>query len=84
MFAARYQNALRLKVIADKKRRIQKLVESGITFFRAHRGAAHGVNLTLKKLSDVDLNDRSFIDAPAQRTRHDEGLRNAIARIAAP
>ena len=51
--------------MADKQRHIQKLVESVITILRAHRGAAPGVNLTLKKLSAVDLTDRRFIDAPA-------------------
>ena len=70
--------------MADKQRRIQKLVESIITYLRAHKGAAPGVDLTLKKLSAIDLSDKSFIDAPPQGTRHDDVLNNAIARIAAP
>ena len=70
--------------MADKQRRIQKLVESIITYLRAKRGAAPGVDLTLKKLSAMDLSDKSFIEAPPQGTRHDEVLKNAIAKIASP
>ena len=84
MVAARYFNALGLKVMANKQRRIQKLVESIITYLRAHRGAATGVDLTLKKLASIDLSDKNFVDAPPQGTRHDEVLNDAIARIAAP
>ena len=70
--------------MADKQRRIQKLILSIISYLRAHRGAARGIDLTLNKLATIDLSDRSFIDAPPQGTRHDEVLKNAIARIAAP
>ena len=70
--------------MADKQRRIQKLVESIITYLRAKRGAVPGVDLTLNKLSAIDLSDKSFIDAPPQGTRHDEILKIAIAGIAAP
>ena len=84
MVAARYFNALGLNIMADKQRRIQKLVESIITYLRAHRGAAPGVNLTLKKLASIDLSDKNFIDAPPQGTRHDEVLNDAVARIATP
>ena len=84
MLAARFFDALGLNVMVDKQRRIQKLVEAIITYLRAHRGAAPGVNLTLKKLSDIDLSDKNFIDAPPQGTRHDEVLNDAIAGIAAP
>ena len=84
MVAARYFNVLGLNVMADKLRRIQKLVESIITYLRAHRGAAPGVDLTLKKLAAIDLSDKNFIDTPPQGTRHDEVLNDAIARIAAP
>ena len=70
--------------MADKQRRIQKLVDSIITYLRAKRGAAPGVDLTLKKLSAIDLSDKSFIDAPPQGTRHDEVLTNAIAEIDTP
>ena len=84
MVVGRYFNALGLNVMADKQRRIQKLVESIITYLRAHRGAAPGVNLTLKKLASIDLSDKNFIDAPPQGTRHDEVLNDAVARIATP
>ena len=84
MVAARYFNALGLNVMANKQRRIQKLVESIITYLRAHRGAAPGVDLTLKKLAAIDLSDKNFIDAPPQGTRHDEVLNDAVARIATP
>ena len=70
--------------MADKQRRIQKLVESIITYLRAKRGAAPGVDLTLRKLSVIDLSDKSFIETPPQGTRHDEVLKNAIAKIATP
>ncbi len=50
--------------MADKQRRIQKLVESIVPYLRAKRGAAPGVDLTLKKLSAIHLSDKSFIDAP--------------------
>lgn len=84
MVAARYFNALGLNIMADKQRRIQKLVESIITYLRAHRGAAPGDALTLKKLAAIDLSDKNFIDAPPQGTRHDEVLNDAVARIAPP
>ena len=84
MVVGRYFNALGLNVMADKQRRIQKLVESIITYLRAHRGAAPGVDLTLKKLAAIDLSDKNFIDAPPQGTRHDEVLNDAVARIATP
>lgn len=84
MVAARYFNALGLNIMADKQRRIQKLVESIITYLRAHRGAAPGVDLTLEKLAAIDLSDKTFIDAPPQGTRHDEVLNDAVARIATP
>ena len=45
VLAARYFNALRLNVMADSQRRIQKLVEPIITYLRAHRGAARGVDI---------------------------------------
>ena len=45
----------------DKQRRIQKLVESIVSYLQANRGAAPGVNLTLKKLSAIDLSEKSFI-----------------------
>ena len=70
--------------MADKQRRIQKLVGSIITYLHANRGAAPGVDLTLKKLSTIDLSNKSFIDAPPQGTRHDEVLTNAIAEIDTP
>ena len=84
MVVGRYFNALGLNVMAVKQRRIQKLVESIITYLRAHRGAAPGVDLTLKKLATIDLSDKNFVDAPPQGTRHDEVLNDAIARITAP
>ena len=84
MVAARYFNALRLNFMADKQRRIQKLVESIVSYLQANRGAAPGVNLTLKKLSAIDLSEKSFIDTLPQGTRHDEVLKNAIAKIATP
>jgi len=70
--------------MADKQRRIQKLVESIVSYLQANRGAAPGVNLTLKKLSAIDLSEKSFIDTLPQGTRHDEVLKNAIAKIAPP
>ena len=70
--------------MADKQRRIQKLIESIISYLRANIGGARGVDLTLNKLAAIDLSDKSFIDAPPQGTRHDEVLNDAIARIAAP
>ena len=84
MLAVTYFNALGLNGMADKQRRIQKLILSIISYLRAHKGAARGIDLTLNKLATIDLSDRSFIDAPPQGTRHDEVLKNAIARIAAP
>jgi len=68
----------------DKQHRIQKLIESIISYLGAHRGASRGVDLTLNKLVAIDLSDKSFIDAAPQGTRHDQVLMNAIARIAAP
>ncbi|MEC7190358.1 MAG: dimethylsulfonioproprionate lyase family protein, partial [Pseudomonadota bacterium] len=70
--------------MADKQRRIQKLVGSIITYLRANRRAAPGVDLTLKKISAIDLSDMSFIDVPPQGTRHDKVLKNAIAKIDTP
>ena len=84
ILAARYIAALGLNVMADKRRRIQKLIEAIISYLRAHRGAARGVDLILTKLVAIELSDKNFIDAPPQGTRHDEVLKNAIARIAAP
>ena len=84
MLAVTYFNALGRNGMADKQRRIQKLILSIISYLRVHRGAARGIDLTLNKLATIDLSDRSFIDAPPQGTRHDEVLKNAIARIAAP
>ena len=77
ILAASYSAALGLNVMADKQRRIQKLIESIISYLRAHRGAARDVDLTLNKLAAIDLSDKSVIDAPPQRTRHDEVLKNA-------
>ena len=77
ILAARYSAALGLNVMADKQRRIQKLIESIISYLRAHRSAARGVDLTLNKLATIDLSDKSFIDAQPQGTRHDEVLKNA-------
>ena len=70
--------------MVDKKRRIQKLIESIISYLKTHRGASRGVDLTLNKLVAIDLSDKSFIDAPPQGTRHNEVLKNAIAGIAGP
>jgi len=83
MVVGRYFNALGLNVMANKQRRIQKLVESIITYLRAHRGAAPGVDLTLKKLATIDISEKNFVDASPQGTRHDEVLNDAIAGIAA-
>ena len=82
--AARYIDALGLNVMADKQRRIQELIKSIISYLRTHRGAMRGVDLTLQKLTAVDLSDENFIDAPPQGTRHDEVLKKAIAGIAIP
>ena len=79
ILAARYSAALGLNVMADKQRRIQKLIESIISYLRAHRDAVRGVDLTLNKLAAIDLSDKSYIDAPPQGTRHDEVLKNAWA-----
>ncbi len=70
--------------MADNQHRIQKLIESIISYLRAHRGAARGVDLTLNKFSTIDLSDKSFIDATPLGNRHDEILKYAIARIVAP
>ena len=79
ILAARYIDALELNVMADKQSRIQKLIESIISYLRAQRGAARGVDLTLNKIAAIDLSDKSFIDAPPQGTRHDKVLKNAWA-----
>ena len=70
--------------MVDRQSRIQKLIESIISYLQAYRGVTYGVHLTLNKLVATDLSDKSFIDMPPQGTRHDEVLNNAIARIAAP
>ena len=70
--------------MADKQRRIQRVIVSIIAYLRDHRGAAPGINLTLNKLAAVDLSHKSLIDAPPQGTRHDEVLKDAITKIAAP
>ena len=82
MLTARYFNAIGLNGMVDKQGRIQKLIESIISYLQAHRGASRGVDLTLNKLVTTDLSDKSFIDMPPQGTRHDEVLKNAIARDA--
>ena len=69
--------------MADKQRRIQKLIESIISYLQTHRGGTPGVDLTLNKLVATDLSEKSFIDMPP-KTRHDEVLKNAIGRITAP
>ena len=84
MLAARCLNAIGLNVMVDKQSRIQKLIESIISYLQAYRGVTYGVHLTLNKLVATDLSDKSFIDMPPQGTRHDEVLKNAIASIAAP
>ena len=84
VLAARYIDALGLNVMTDKQRRIQKLIKSIISYLRTYRGATRGVDLTLQKLTAVDLSDENFIDAPPQGTRHDEVLKKAIAGIAIP
>ena len=84
MLAARCFNAIGLNVMVDKQSRIQKLIESIISYLQAYRGVTYGVHLTLNKLVATDLSDKSFIDMPPQGTRHDEVLKNAIASIAAP
>ena len=66
VLAVTYFNALGLNGMADKQRRIQKLILSIISYLRNFKGAARGIDLTLNKLATIDLSDRSFIDAPPQ------------------
>ena len=84
ILVAKYIDAFGRNVMVDKQRRIQKLIESIISYLKTHRGASRGVDLTLNKLVAIDLSDKSFIDAPPQGTRHNEVLKNAIAGIAGP
>ena len=84
ILAAKNIAAFGLNFMADKQRRIQKLIESIISYLQTHRGGTPGVDLTLNKLVATDLSEKSFIDMPPQGTRHDEVLKNAIASIAAP
>ncbi len=84
ILAAKNIAAFGLNFMADKQRRIQKLIESIISYLQTHRGGTPGVDLTLNKLVATDLSEKSFIDMPPQGTRHDEVLKNAIGRITAP
>jgi dimethlysulfoniopropionate lyase len=70
--------------MTDKQRRIQALIQSIVSYLQAHTAGTRGVDLTLDKLAAMDLSDERLIDIPPQGTRHDEVLKNAIARIVAP
>ena len=70
--------------MTDKQHRIQSLIHSIVTYLQAHRAGKQGVDMTLDKLFNMDLSGETLIDVPAQGTRHDEVLRNAIAGIVAP
>jgi hypothetical protein len=68
----------------DKQHRIQSLIHSIVSYLQAHRAGKQGVDMTLAKLFTMDLSGETLIDVPAQCTRHDEVLRNAIEGIVAP
>ena len=70
--------------MTDKKRRIQALIQSIVTYLRSHSNATYGVGLTLEKLAGMDLSDERLIDIPPKGTRHHKVLKNAIAGITAP
>ena len=55
MLAPKYLDALGLSVMADKQRRIQKLIESIISYLRANIGGARGVDLTRATGGSDDL-----------------------------
>ena len=70
--------------MTDKQHRIKALIHSIVTYLQDHGVGICGVDLTLDKLKGMDLSDEKLIDLPPQGTRHDEVLKNAIARIDAP
>ena len=70
--------------MTDKQRRIQVLIQSIVTYLQAHRATTRGVDLTLDKLTAMDLFGERLIDIPPQGTRHEDVLMNAIAGIVAP
>ena len=70
--------------MTDKQRRIQVLIQSIVTYLQAHRATTRGVDLTLDKLTAMDLFGERLIDIPPQGTRHEDVLMNAIAGIVTP
>ena len=69
--------------MTDKQHRIQALICSVLIYLRAQKGCMPGVDITLDKLSGMNLSNKSQIDIPSKSTRHDEVLGNAIAGIVA-
>ena len=71
MLAARCFNEIGLNVMVNKQSRIQKLIESIISYLQAYRGVTYGVHLTLNKLVATDLSDKSFIDIAVNELPND-------------
>ena len=70
--------------MTDAQRRIERLIQSILSYFEAHRQEAPGVALMLDKLEAMNLSAASLVGASPQGTRHDAVLSEAIEGVSAP
>ena len=70
--------------MTEKQYKIHALIQSIINYMALYGNNTPGVELILQKLTTMDLRENQLVDVPAQGTRHNQTLENAITSITEP